>query len=128
MRVLTGSLPTPLALLPAPPEILGALEGPEEVERRDETGEKRDEEATGDQGVHRATEDVDQEHRQHHQRYRSKQQREHPHGSSIAVSYQRSARHPTGGFQHVALRATCQPVSYVERFVVPQRSPTFLPE
>jgi hypothetical protein len=76
MRFITR-MPSLLAFptgLPAAPELLRGLERLQKQQRGGETGQKRDEDAARDQGVSRASEHVDEKHRQHHQRYKGKKE------------------------------------------------------
>ncbi len=72
--------PSPLALAPRPapylappPEILGRLEGLEEVDGRREASQEADEEPPGDKRVDGTTDHVDQKLHQQHQRDKRKQ-------------------------------------------------------
>ena len=66
--------PALLVLLPATLEVLGASEGLEEVEGRGQADEEAHEDDARDERVHRTPEHVDQELRQHHQRYKGEEQ------------------------------------------------------
>jgi hypothetical protein len=71
---MSSLLAFPAGLLPAPPELFRGLERLQQQQRGGETGQKRDEDATRDQGVSRASEHVDEKHRQHHQRYKGEKE------------------------------------------------------
>ena len=77
MRFITRTpslLAFPASLLPAAPEFFRGLERLQQQQRRDEAGQKRDEDAARDQGIGRTPEHVDEKHRQHHQRYKGEKE------------------------------------------------------